>query len=236
MASDVRSEAAQALREARARLLTTLAEEVLTWKKTSAEDSSWDGALGFEFQELADRFSPRLATLNQFICNLEEGSSPSAAPQEAPDAAVRTRLFHVDDVAMGMARFLARYRKDRIIDIAVQALDAETVLVNLFLLPSEKLAEGRDQADIIDQWVRGVRETAERRRARRAAPRPPPAPASSPAPTAPTRTPAVPIPRLILAPSPAGVAAAGAGRPAVPSLATTASASRAEQDRPPTPD
>lgn len=64
-------EAFQVLLEARERLLRKMSEEVLAHRDTFLDAAGSEDTLGFELQDLEDRYSARLHALNALIDNLE---------------------------------------------------------------------------------------------------------------------------------------------------------------------
>ncbi len=69
--TDPYREAFRVLIEARDRLLRKLSEEVLAHREAFLDASGSDDPLGFELQEIEDRYSARLTALNSLIDNLE---------------------------------------------------------------------------------------------------------------------------------------------------------------------
>jgi hypothetical protein len=81
MAKSKQKQAYDLLWETRDNLLKFLSEEIIEKASVLTGKTGYEGALGFEYQELDNKYMGRLASLNTFLHNL---TPPMAHPRKPP--------------------------------------------------------------------------------------------------------------------------------------------------------
>ncbi|MHC5077598.1 MAG: hypothetical protein ACYTHN_01160 [Planctomycetota bacterium] len=105
--------------ETRDNLLRMLIEDVVEKEGVLTGDSGYDGALGFEYQEIDNKFMGRLASLNTFLHNL------SPAPQgQTKRTGVTNRVEVVrttpDDLERDLNAALKKHPKLKLVSTAMK--------------------------------------------------------------------------------------------------------------------
>jgi hypothetical protein len=118
---DAYRDAFEVLLEARDRLLRQMSEDVLSNREAFLDSSGGGDALGFELQEIEDRYSARLSALNALIDNLE---------YRRPRLEHRVRVVRAPaaSVEQELARLVKEHEEWDIVGLSVSRLEGDRVI------------------------------------------------------------------------------------------------------------
>lgn len=122
----VRRDALEVLLEAREKLLHRMIEEILSNRDVIVEGSHPEGLFGFELQEIEDRYSSRLASLNALLDNLEYRK----ARLEHAIRVVRTTVHNAE---RDVGEVLREYEDWDLVGFEVVRLEGEKVVAFIAL-------------------------------------------------------------------------------------------------------
>jgi hypothetical protein len=125
-----RKEALDVLLEARDRLLAEMTEEVLSHREMLLESSAQEGIFRYDLEEIEDRYSARLNSLNSLLENLE---------YRHPRIRHRIETLTTTPQALkkDLSALLVKFDQWDLVDIDVSRLDEEQMLVVVALTADE---------------------------------------------------------------------------------------------------
>jgi hypothetical protein len=121
-----RKEALRVLMEARDKLVGQMTREIVRQRDLILDGSDQDGALGFELQEIEDRYAPRLQALNSLLDNLEYRQSRLEYRVETLKTTERT-------VQKDLSEFLIRFDGWDLIQTTVLREEGDAVVLLVIL-------------------------------------------------------------------------------------------------------
>ncbi|HVR75130.1 MAG TPA: hypothetical protein VMT52_12390 [Planctomycetota bacterium] len=117
-----RKEALDVLIEARERLLARMTEDVLSNRDIILEGSAQDGLTSFELEEIEDRYSARLNSLNALLENLEYRRPVIKHRIETLTTTSRT-------LQKDLGNLLSRFEQWDLVDVDLSRLEDDQLLV-----------------------------------------------------------------------------------------------------------
>lgn len=126
---DARREALDALFEAREKLLHQMTEDIMSNRDIIVDGSHPEGLYGFELQEIEDRYSSRLSSLNALLDNLEYR-------RPRLEHAVRVVRTTVQNAQRAVETLLGEFEDWDVVGFDVVRLEGESLAI-FVLLTSE---------------------------------------------------------------------------------------------------
>ncbi len=119
--------------KARENLLKFLVDEVIEKEPVLTGKTNYEGALGFEYQELDNKYMARLASLNTFLHNLTAGPGGQARKQGTLVNRVEAFVASPETLEREINGVLRKYSTLKLVSTSLQEAEEGKVLVVLSL-------------------------------------------------------------------------------------------------------
>jgi hypothetical protein len=130
MSKEISKQAFDILWKTRENLLKFLTEDVIEKESVLTGKTGYEGALGFEYQEIDNKFMGRLASLNTFLHNLTAGQTAQA---RKPSIVNRVEIVEAapEDLSAKINAALKKHASLKLVSTAMKDSEEGKVIVLL---------------------------------------------------------------------------------------------------------